>query len=35
MFFSPFFRYRVVFQGQSEDQIDEDDIIDMIEVIAL
>ena len=35
MFFSPFFKYRVVFQDQSEDQVGEDDIIDMIEVVAL
>ena len=35
VFFSPFLKYHVVLQDQSEDCIGEDDIIDMIEVIVL
>ena len=34
VFFPPLFKYHVIFQDQSEDCIDEDDIIDIAEVIV-
>ena len=35
VFFPPFFEYHILFQDQSEENIGEDDVIDMIEIIVL
>ena len=35
VFFPPFFEYHILFQDQSEENIVEDNVIDMIEIIVL